>query len=314
MATRREFLAAAAAPALLRGGVTSRDRVDRAIKGQDVDRPPFSLWHHFGLEKFGPERHAEATIAFHRRHGTDLVKVMSDFAYPKPAGPWWQLREEPNPFPAQLRALDLIRAGVGDAYFVETLFNPWYVAEKLSSKEEVQRMRTEQPQRLLDALSVIARSEANHARRALKAGAAGIFLAIQNADRKTLTLADYGKFSEPFDRMVLEAAQGARLNTLHIHGNEVYLEHFLAGWPAAIINYSIAGTGVPFDQIRPRYAGVLMGGIAENDYRKLSVAELRKQYEQAHGQAGKRFILAPGCSVPNDSTAEELSRLKGIFV
>ena len=73
MPTRREFLVAtSAAPALLRGGVTARDRVDRAINGQDLDRPPFSLWHHFGLEKFGPERHAEATIAFHRQHGTDL--------------------------------------------------------------------------------------------------------------------------------------------------------------------------------------------------------------------------------------------------
>ena len=175
-------------------------------------------------------------------------------------------------------------------------------------------MRAEQPQRLLDALSVIARSEANHARRALQAGAAGIFLAIQNADRKTLTLEDYRKFSEPFDRTVLAAAQGARLNTLHIHGNEVYIEHFLTGWPATAINYSIAGTGVPFDKIRPRYTGVLMGGIAENDYRKLSVAELRNQYEAARPAAGKRFILAPGCSVPNDSTAEELSRLKVIFV
>src|SRR5713226_8399404 len=126
MSTRREFLVAAAAPALLRGAVTtSRDRVERAINGQDVDRPPFSLWHHFGLEKFGPERHAEATIAFHRRHGTDLVKVMSDFPYPKPAGQWWQLREEHDPFPAQIRSLELIRAGVVDAYFVETIFNPW---------------------------------------------------------------------------------------------------------------------------------------------------------------------------------------------
>src|SRR5258708_15534041 len=120
MATRRDFLVAAAgARALLRGGVTtSRDRVDRAISGQDVDRAPFSLWHHFGLEKFGPERHAEATIAFHRQHGTDLVKVMSDFPYPKPAGQWWQLREEHNPFPAQVRGLELIKKGVDDAYFV----------------------------------------------------------------------------------------------------------------------------------------------------------------------------------------------------
>jgi uroporphyrinogen decarboxylase len=315
MVTRRQFLyAAAAAPLTSKTGVTSRERVDRALKGQDVDRPPFSLWHHFGLEKEAPERHAEATIAFHRQHATDLVKVMSDFPYPKPKGEWWQVKEEANPFPAQIRALELIRAGVGnEAYFVETIFNPWYVAEKLSSKQEVIRLKTEQPQKLLDTLDVIAKSEANHARRALEAGAAGIFLAIQNADKRTLSLDDYRKFSEPFDRMVLAAAPSAHLNILHIHGNEVYLDHFLTGWPAAGINYSVAGTGVPLAKVRPRYTGVLMGGIAENTYRTLKPAEIRQQYGQARREAGKRFILAPGCSVPNDSTAEELDHMKGLF-
>jgi uroporphyrinogen decarboxylase len=315
MVTRRQFLyVAAAAPLAAKTGVTSRDRVDRALKGQDVDRPPFSLWHHFGLEKQGPERHAEATIAFHRQHGTDLVKVMSDFPYPKPKGKWWEVSEESNPFPAQIRALELIRAGVsGDAYFVETIFNPWYVAEKLSSKEEVMRLKAEQPQKLLEALGVIAKSEANHARRALESGATGIFLAIQNADKKTMSLDDYRKFSEPFDRIVLAAAPSARLNVLHIHGNEVYLDHFLTGWPAAAMNYSVAGTGVPLAKVRPRYAGVLMGGISENNYRTLKQAEIREQYEQARREAGKLFILTPGCSVPNDSAPEELDRLKGLF-
>ena len=30
-------------------GLTHKQRVDRALEGRDVDRPPFSLWHHFGL-------------------------------------------------------------------------------------------------------------------------------------------------------------------------------------------------------------------------------------------------------------------------
>ena len=37
---------------MLRGAaaLSRKERVDRALAGQDVDRPPFSLWHHFGLK------------------------------------------------------------------------------------------------------------------------------------------------------------------------------------------------------------------------------------------------------------------------
>ena len=160
--TRRRFLAASAAtlaaqaawPHPLAGAALSaRERVDRALAGRDVDRPPISLWHHFGLEKDGPARHAQATLAFHRDYRTDLVKVMSDFPFPKPAGVWHEVRVTDDPFPLQTQALTAIRDGLQrSAHFVETIFNPWNVAEKLSSPAEVQRLRREQPQQLLDAL------------------------------------------------------------------------------------------------------------------------------------------------------------------
>ena len=79
---RRQFLCAALAAPLARAekSLTSKDRVDRTLKGADVDRPPFSHWHHFGLTT--PEEHAKATLAFHQAYRTDIVKVMSAFAYP----------------------------------------------------------------------------------------------------------------------------------------------------------------------------------------------------------------------------------------
>ena len=290
--------------------LSSKERVDRALKGQAVDRPPFSFWHHFGLEREGPEKHARATMAFHRQFHTDLVKVMSDFPYPKPAGRWYELTEQPNPFPAQIRALELIRAGVGgDAYFVETIFNPWNVAEKLSSPEEVRRLKNENPKALSDALEVIARSEANHARKAIATGAAGIFLAIANAQPEILREEEYARLSEPFDRLILEAVKDAPLNILHLHGDHVYLDRFAKQWPASAINYSVEGTGVPFSEFRQSYSGVLMGGLDYKNFRSLDETALKAQWHQAQEQAGARFILAPGCSVPNESTDLELSRL-----
>ena len=66
----------------------------------------------------------------------------------------------------------------GDAYILETAFNPWQVAVKLSSKEEVVRLQQENPQRLLDALDVITQSHINHAKRAFAAGASGVLFSI----------------------------------------------------------------------------------------------------------------------------------------
>lgn len=310
MFSRREFLLTSTLAFGAGGKMTSKERVDRAMKGEDVDRPPFTFWHHFHLEKLPGERHAQATLDFHRKFRTDLVKVMSDYPYPRPPHGGDAVKVESNPFPEQIRALEIIRDGLaGRAYFVETIFNPYNQAQKVFGKETVQKLRQEQPQKLLDALAAIAKSEANHARRALGTGAAGIFLAIDNAQSGILTREEYAKFSEPFDRMVLEAASGAPLNTLHLHGDKVYLDLFFRGWPVPIINYAIHGTRVSAAQAREKYSGVLMCGLDEVNFRKLTEAEMKEQWHAAREGAGKKFILAPGCSVPDDSTDAELGRL-----
>jgi hypothetical protein len=84
MFSRRQFLylTGAGALAATHTRMSGKQRVDRALKGQDVDRTPFTYWHHFGLEKQPGERLAEATLAFHRQFHTDLVKVMSDYPFP----------------------------------------------------------------------------------------------------------------------------------------------------------------------------------------------------------------------------------------
>ncbi len=307
MSTRREFLIGAAAMAASAHAaitpLTSKQRIDNALKGAEVDRSPFTYWHHFLDETKSAEDHAKSTLDFYRKFHVDLVKVMSDYPYPKPAGEWFAAKPEQNPFPKQIRALELIRDGLGGkAYFVETVFNPYNVAEKLSSKEQVAKLRAEKPQRLLDLLEVIAKSEANHAKRAIATGASGIFIAIANS-----TDPEYSKFSEPFDKMVLEAVKSAPLNTLHIHGDKINLDRYYTGWPASVINYSMHTTGIQLADVRKKWSGVIMGGMDEVNFRKLSAGPgLKRVWIEAGKAAGAKFIFAPGCSVPNDSTDNEL--------
>lgn len=307
MILRRTFLwGAAAAPAIARKKkMAPRERVDAVLHGRAPDRPPFTLWHHFGLEAEGPEAHARKTLEFHARYGTDLVKVMSDFPYPREAG------VHAAPFPAQLRALELIRDGLnGSKHFVETVFNPWNVAEKLSSKDEVARLQREEPQKLRDWLETIARSEANHARAARERGVAGIFLAIANAQDGILSLDDYRQFSEPFDRMIVEAVNDLPLNILHLHGPRVYLEHFFRNWKGVTMHYSEAETGFSLAEAHAIFPGTLMGGIDHRSYRNLTVEQLRAAARRAWNMAGPNLILAPGCSAPDDSQPKELQMLR----
>jgi uroporphyrinogen decarboxylase len=304
---RRSFLLGAAV-SMARGAALSRkERVDRALEGRDVDRPPFSFWHHFGLKT--AEDHARATLDFHRQYRTDFVKVMSDFAYPRPTGKWYELKVESNPFPAQIRALALIKSRLdGQTYFVETLFNPFNVAEKLSSPEEVRRLKNEKPQALLDALDVITQSEIHHAKRAMETGAAGILLAVANANDAAMSHDDYVRFSAPFDRRILEAVRAARLNILHLHTDRNHLPVF-RDFPPAVINYSLHVTGIPISDVRRDFSMAIMGGIDEVNYRKLQKAEIEAQWKSAAAAAGPKFLLSPGCSVPNDSAPLELLRL-----
>ena len=79
---RREFLfsaataaAVASRPVFGAGRLNRKQRVDRALKGEEVDRSPFTFWHHFGLKT--AQAHADRTLDFHKRYRTDIVKAVS---------------------------------------------------------------------------------------------------------------------------------------------------------------------------------------------------------------------------------------------
>jgi len=67
-------------------------------------------------------------------------------------------------------------------------------------------------------------------------------------------------------------------------------------------------SGIAISEIRKHYAQPILGGVDEIDYRKLTTSDIRRQWTETRKQAGAKYIAAPGCSVPNDSTPDELAR------
>ena len=47
------------------------ERVINSLRGEDVDRPPFSFWYHFGLQHLRGSENAKAEIEFYRSYELD---------------------------------------------------------------------------------------------------------------------------------------------------------------------------------------------------------------------------------------------------
>ena len=329
--TRRRLLTSAACSSLfyaqtrLLGSKTQMskgERVKAALQGEKVDRLPFTFWHHFGLEKLPGDKHAEATVAFYRKYDVDLLKVMSDYPYPLPEGvekissleDWQKLEPLKNPFPEQIRALRLINKEIkGQGPFVETIFQSWTVAEKLATKKDVMYLKEQDPKLLRRVLRTISESQANHARAALDAGASGIFLAVAAADAFVTDPQEYLKLVRESDLMILDSTRDrSHLNILHIHGKKPHLE-MLITYPVQVMNYSVSDTGMDLVAARRKFTGTLMGGLSEGRLAAETSEEIAAEIREIERSMQKRrFILAPGCSVPKDITDEPLSTIRTI--
>jgi hypothetical protein len=335
---RRNFLSAAAASAGLafakplsgkKAGsfaLSHKERVDRALLGQDLDRPPFTFYHHY--KRPTAQLEAQDHLEFHRTYNTDIVKVMNDFAYPQStAGKWYELKPLDSPFPDQLATLKLVHDGLnGDAYFIDTIYGPYMTAmilfqsqpqfANLGKSEEVQDeqitslhdFQQKNPEAWHGALEAITQSTINHIRHAKDIGASGALVSIFNAGSKFGPVADYEQYTRPYDKRVFDALADTKLTVLHLHYLEKpFLDQF-RDFNAPVIQYSVKTSGLPISEVRKQFSQPIAGGVDEIDYEKLTVAEMRKQWTEAREQAGVKYIAAPGCSVPNNSTPEELAR------
>jgi uroporphyrinogen decarboxylase len=306
--------------------LTHKERVDRALRGEDVDRPPFSLWHHY--KRPTAELEAQDHLAFHRRYDTDFVKVMNDFDYPRSTtGKWYELKPLKTAYPNQLRTLELVRDGLnGDAYFVDTLYGPYMTAMLLLAAEPefagkkdaedrsdvisaIHTFQKENTAAWEAAMEAITQSTINHIHRSQEIGASGTLVSIFNATSKFGSVSDYERYSKPYDKRVLAALADTKLTLLHLHTLEKpYLEQF-QDFAAPVINYSVKTSGIPIAEVRKSYSQAIAGGVDEVDFDHLTTDEIRKQWMQAREQAGSKYIITPGCSVPNASTDAELARM-----
>lgn len=291
------------------------ERVMAAVRGEPLDRLPVCFWHHFQPEGSGRNL-ADASLAFFdETFDLDICKLMPDLPYPFPH----QSIQQPNDwrliepidqdrsrfFTQRVEAVSALRDQLGfDTPIVVTLFSP--LAEALyfaADRERFFAHAQEAAPVVHEALNTIAENLRAHVRDVIAAGADGIFFSIQGATRAIMSEEMYREFGRPYDLIALQGALNGWLNVLHIHGEKDLMFNLALDYPVQVLSWSDRLAGPSLREARAVTSKCLMGGWHEFGALSNGPADaIRAEAVDAVAQTGgRKFILANGCSVPDDT-------------
>ena len=322
--------------------MTHRERVQAALRGDDVDRPPISMWRHFYQEETSPERLTEALVGFQSRFDWDFMKVNPRASYH--AEDWgvkvryggsgapqtvetpiqrpedWLSLEPLQPdqgvLGEHLRLLELIASGLqGQVPFLMTVFTPLSIASRLAPSEEVfaQHLR-EHGERVKYGLEVVTETFVRFSRACLERGASGLFYATTSwATTEVLTEEEYGSFGRPYDLRLLSALPAAEFHLLHVCRDRNVL-HALADYPVHAFNWDVRGRGNPSLAEGKTIVGekAVVGGLEHGRGLMGAVPEeLGAEVRGLQVAMGRRgWMLGTGCTFPPEAPEASIRAMR----
>ena len=299
--------------------MTRRERVAATLAGETTDRVPCCFWHHFGGNEIGWSSMAGAHGRYFDRFGFDFIKVMNDTPYVDTnagsLGSAWAFRRlckvdlASTSMAPQIGGLRELRAAVGDDVMtVCTVFGAFATVNQLSGRRAGEVIQ-EDIGGIREGLKRIADNLADFAREAVAAGADGVFLASQSS-KGVLPEGMYEELIKPFDLRILEGAEEGVFNVVHVCGRGSDFGLYL-DYPVHAINWDDRAAGPSIAEAKGLTDKCLMGGVDHMTAAAAPVEDVREQARDAIRQGGgTKFILAGGCSVPNDIPAERLLALR----
>jgi uroporphyrinogen decarboxylase len=322
--------------------MNKRERLQAALNGQPVDRPPVALWRHFPVDDQRPEDLAAAVLEWQALYDWDLVKVTPESGYSvkgwglrdewrgepegtrQAAGPviqrpedWLNLEPLEPDAPAgtlshSLRALELIRDRLqGQTPFLQTIFSPLSQARKLVGPENLAAHVRLYPDEVRFALGVITETTLRYIEAAQRTGIDGIFYALQFASARVFSRAEYREFGEPYDRQILEATSRLWLNIAHLHGDDVLFD-IVSRYPIQVMNWHDRETPPTLAEGQTQFAGVVCGGLRQWETMVRGTPEQVRAEARAAIAAtgGRRFILGTGCVTPTTAPRANLRAVR----
>ncbi len=304
------------------------ERVRAALRGDAVDRPPYSFWTHFPGIDLDPERLARTTVDFAREFDLDFVKAMpngqfctedwgvvSDFSDVaqggvarvvepaiRQAGDWGaigRLDVTRGAFGRELAQLSMLCDALGgEVPVLATAFSPLTVAQKLAGALDYRAHLRTDPDAVLQALDAIAATMADYVRAAIGRGCAGVFFATQESSVRRMDVATYRRFGQPGDQVVLGAAKAGWFNVIHMHGEDVMFD-LLSTYPVTALNWHIGETPPLLrDYVARAQRKPVVGGLQRMALTRGDLSTLQSDISDAmQATAVRGLLFGPGCVI-----------------
>lgn len=303
--------------------MSRRERLAAAMRGERPDRTPVSIYQHSTVLNRGVEEFVRYTLDFHAQFDPDYVKVMYDEMYDAPVNyqfatgvEVWEQLEDLDPhrggFGRYLESLKRIRAAVhADTPVIATIFTPFHVGVRLAWRRLIEDCRTD-PERTMRGLATISRNTVALVNAAIaEAGVDGFFLGGYGCETGWLSESDYRAIAAGFDREVLAAMRPAPFVFAHAHGGATAFLDLYAGYDCDALSWEDRHGAWSLAEARRRTPKCLVGGVDHVAALRGGPALAREQaLEAIAATEGRGFVLAPGCTFLDGTSADTMRALK----
>ncbi len=312
--------------------MSHRERVATVLRGEEVDRPPVSMWRHFFTDETSAEGLAEAMLGFQRRFDWDFMKINPRASYhtedwglqvsyegrgePQVLGwpigapeDWLKLEvldPEKGVLGEQLSAVEAISRGLdGQAPFLMTVFTPLSIASRLAESEDVFKEHVlGHWGEVRHALDVVTETFVRFSKACLDRGASGLFYATTSwATTDRMTPEEYAGYARPHDLRLLKSLPETDFTMLHVCKDNNLLQYLLDypvhafNWDARSRTNPSLAEGRAMAGTRAVVGGLDTGGELAGSDPDGVAAEVRGM-RLAMGQRG--WMLGTGCTFAPD--------------
>jgi len=304
-----------------------RDRLERCLLSEQLDRVPVALWRHFPVDDQDPYLLANAVSAFQNQFDFDFIKVTPSSSYSvkdwgvtdvwrgaaegtreyqhviKTVEDWNKLLlldPVKGELGLSLETLKLLKASYGSTTpILQTIFSPLSQAKHLVGKANLLVHLRQYPDALHHALQIITETTIRYIKEVWKTGIDGIFFAVQHANPALVNKSEFLEFGKKYDLLVAQEFSNFWLNIAHIHGEPVMFDD-ACDYPVQVLNWHDQSTWPSLFEGRHRSGRAVCGGIRQWETMVLGNTEdVKREASAAIKETdGKGFILGTGCVVP----------------
>ncbi len=300
--------------------MNKRELMLNLVEGRaPVGYTPAAFFLHFGPEYHTGQAAIDRHLQFFRHTGMDFVKIqyeqgMGTYPIASPADWARAPRLSEDDFAPTVNVVrGLVEAAGREALVVLTLYSPFMWARHLAGADVLHAHLREHPAEVVKGLEISTQNVLTLVRACKRAGVDGFYASTQGGEAFRFGGTDlFEKLVKPTDLAVWDELASCRFNILHVcdyEGSYDDLTPFL-DYPGHVVNCSLA---VGDRHMTPKDAAALfgrpfMGGLERKGILATGTpAEVRRAVQAVLADAPDRFILAADCTVPGDTSWDNLA-------